>query len=372
MEVLTDQVATEQAAGPATAWRGPAVHSWDEFTALREVVVGDASNAHLPAADVSVWLTCYPDLSRSDLAAVHSGTFPRQVIDESNEDLDVLIASLRGLGVTTHRMPGVDHAARIASPDWASEGFYSYCPRDLTLVLGPAIIEAPSAMRGRYFELLGLRPLFRRYLTEGALWLAAPRPRLDDSLYEWDDDGRPLLGETEPVFDAANILRLGRDLFYQVSRSGNEMGLRWLQSTLRLLGDFRIHPLRGVYGNTHIDSTISLLRPGLALLNPARIVPDAVPAPLRGWDIIWCPPPEPRPTFLPHPLSEEWISMNLLMVNPGLAIVDADHPELIGLLERNGVDVLPHRLRHSRVLGGGFHCVTLDIVRDGGFEDYLC
>jgi len=63
--------------------------------------------------------------------------------------------------------------------------------------------------------------------------------------------------------------------------------------------------------------------------------------------------------------------MNLLMVGPGLAIADAGHPELLRELERHGIDVLPHRLRHARVLGGGFHCVTLDIVRDGGFEDYL-
>lgn len=372
MGALADQ-ADETGTAPAAVRDGRrAVHSWDEFTTLREVIVGDATGARLPPAEVSMWLSCFPDLSREELAGVRCGEFPRRVVEESNEDLDALVQSLRGLGVKTHRMPGVDHSAAIAGPDWTTEGFYAYCPRDLTLVMGPAIIETPSATRSRYFELLGLRPLFQRYLMEGALWLSAPRPRLDDSLFEWDDTGRPLLGETEPVFDAANILRLGRDVFYQVSRSGNEMGLRWLRSTLRLLGDFRIHPLRGVYGNTHIDSTISLLRPGLVLLNPARIKPDAVPEPLRGWDVIWCPPPEPAPTFLPYALSEPWISMNLLMVNPGLAVVDAGHPELIRALERHGVDVLPHRLRHARVLGGGFHCVTLDVVRDGGLEDYLC
>jgi glycine amidinotransferase len=352
------------------AGRAP-VHSWDEFTTLREVIVGDASNARLPPAEVSMWLSCYPDLTRDELAAVCCGEYPRQVIEESNEDLAVLADTLRGLGITTHRMPGMDHSAAITAPDWTAEGMYAYCPRDLTLVVGSAIIETPSATRARYFETLGLHPLFQQYMLDGAFWLSSPRPRLDDSLFEWDESGRPLLGESEPVFDAANVLRLGRDIFYQVSRSGNEKGLIWLQSTLRLLGDFRIHPLRGVYGNTHIDSTISLIRPGLALLNPARITPDSVPAPLRNWDIIWCPPPPPKRTLLPHPLSEKWISMNLLMAGPGLAIADADHPELLRELEKHQVDVLPHCLRHARVLGGGFHCVTLDIARDGGFEDYL-
>lgn len=35
-----------------------------------------------------------------------------------------------------------------------------------------------------------------------------------------------MLGETEPVFDAANVLRAGRDLYYLVSGSGNELGAR--------------------------------------------------------------------------------------------------------------------------------------------------
>jgi glycine amidinotransferase/scyllo-inosamine-4-phosphate amidinotransferase 1 len=33
------------------------------------------------------------------------------------------------------------------------------------------------------------------------------------------------------------------------------------------------------------------------------------------------------------------------------------------MLEDYNVLVLPLELRHSRTLGGGYHCVTLDIVR---------
>jgi glycine amidinotransferase len=360
-------------AGATTPVQGrPAVNSWDEFTTLREVIVGDATDAWMPDVDVSIWLSCYPEMTATEIAAVRRGAYPRRVIEESNEDLEVLTDTLRRLGVVTHRMPRADNAATISSPDWTTQGFYSYCPRDLTLVVGRAIIETPSVARARYFEVLGLHPLFNRKLKEGAIWFSAPRPRLDEALFEWDESGRPLLGETEPIFDAANILRLGKDIFYQVSRSGNETGLCWLRSTLALLGDFRVHPLRGIYGNTHIDSTIAFLRPGLLLLNPARISPDRVPQALRGWDIIWCPPPQPAPLPSLHPLSEEWITMNLLMVRPDLAIVDHSHLDLVHALERHGIEVLPHRLRHSRILGGGFHCVTLDLVRDGGHEDYLC
>ncbi|MFJ6134883.1 inosamine-phosphate amidinotransferase 1 [Kitasatospora sp. NPDC092286] len=353
------------------------VHSWDEFTTLREVVVGTAVGARLPGqSDPSSWLSCFPKTRAADLGSIPVGAYSQQVVEETEEDLDALVATLRGLGVTVHQPEVVDHAAEFAAPHWKADGgFHSYCPRDLTLVVGETVIEVASPMRARYFEVFGLRGLFQEYLRGGARWLAAPRPQLNDELFEFDADGLPLLGEAEPVFDAANVLRLGRDVFYQVSRSGNELGLRWLESTLGLLGDLRLHPLRDIYGYTHIDSTIALLRPGLVLLNPERISPETVPEPLRGWDILWCPPAEPSADSTEpepeHSLSESWISMNLLMVSPDTAIVESDQWSLIKQLEHAGITVLPHRLRHSRVLGGGFHCVTLDIRRDGGLEDYL-
>ncbi|GAA1438801.1 glycine amidinotransferase [Nocardiopsis tropica] len=358
------------AGGPRPAL--PAVHSWDEFTRLREVVVGDATHSRVPPlSDPSAWLNCYPELTPAELRGIGAGLFPRHVIEESNEDLAVLADTLRGLGVTVHQPPAVDHGVEYAGPGWRTTGRSSYCPRDLTLVVGSALIESPSPMRARYFEAFGWRPLFQDYLLRGAHWICAPRPRLDDSLFGTDEDGFPVLGEAEPAFEAANCLRLGRDVFYQVSRSGNELGLRWLESTLGLLGDVRVHPLRGVYEGTHIDSTVCLLRPGLVLLNPERIGPDTVPEPLKGWDVLWCPPMTGGPTAVPHTLSTPWVGMNLLMVDEGTAIVDGDQTELVRLLEGRGITVVPLRLRHSRVLGGGFHCVTLDTVREGGPEDYL-
>ncbi len=349
------------------------VNSWDEFSPLREVIVGDATHSRIPPqTDPSAWLNCYPELARSERERVQGGHFPERVIEETNEDLAVLVATLRDMGIVVHQPSAIDHEQEYGAPGWRSQGRTSYNPRDLTLIIGSTIVEAPSPVRARYFEVFGLRELFQDYMLAGAKWLAAPRPQLPDELFPTDESDFPVLGEAEPAFEAANVLRLGRDVFYQVSRSGNEIGLRWLESTLQLLGDIRVHPLRGIYEGTHIDSTICFLRPGLVLLNPERLSPDTIPAPLRDWDVLWCPPiEEPVPPMLPHTLSTPWVGMNLLMVSPEMAVVDQNQTQLIRLLEANGITVVPRRLRHSRVLGGGFHCVTLDTVRDGGPENYL-
>jgi N-dimethylarginine dimethylaminohydrolase len=54
-----------------------------------------------------------------------------------------------------------------------------------------------------------------------------------------------------------------------------------------------------------------------------------------------------------------------------LVVVDRDQRALIRLLEREGIDVIPLKLRHSKMLGGGFHCVTLDIRRAGTLQRYF-
>ena len=56
--------------------------------------------------------------------------------------------------------------------------------------------------------------------------------------------------------------------------------------------------------------------------------------------------------------------MNMLVVDPHTVICNADQPELIKTLQSYQFEVVPLRLRHSRTLGGGFHCVTLDLNRE--------
>lgn len=351
---------------------GRPAHSHDEFSTLVEVVVGTATGARLPEADPSSWLNLFGDLDARDVADIPTGPFPHRIVEETEEDLQGLVELLEDIGVIVHRPQPVDHAARFATPHWTSDGLYSYCPRDLTLVVGSTLIEAPSPMRARYHETDALRPLFQRYLRAGSAWIAAPKPRLLEDLYGLDPDGLPTLGESEPAFEAANVLRCGRDLFYLISGSGNELGLTWLTHTLAALDrGYTVHPVRGVYPHTHIDSTLALIRPGLLLANPARVTDDNLPPALRRWDRLWCPPmQESTPPATVHPLSSPWIGMNLLMVAPNLAIVDAAQHALITTLEHAGVDVLPHTLRHARVLGGGLHCVTLDTVRTGPLDTY--
>lgn len=345
------------------------VWSCNEWDPLEEVIVGNPLRARYPTADPSTRVAEFPD---RPLEEIPQGPFPPRVIEETEEDLDAFVAVLTKLGITVRRPETWPHEAPFSTIHWESRGYYNYCPRDLLLVIADQIIETPNVIRSRSQETFSYRALMVDYLRSGARWFSAPRPMLLDSLFEVDLT-RPTPLDHEPAFDAANVLRLGRDLIYLVSGTGNRLGGRWLQA---MLGEtYRVHFLEDVYFGSHIDTTLVALRPGLLLCNPARVSDETLPKILKQWDVVYSPPMENTgrydADYLRRSIGSDWIDMNVLSINPGLVVVDQDQTALIRLLEKNGLDVIPLKLRHSKLLGGGFHCVTLDVRRKGTLERYF-
>jgi len=345
------------------------VWSCNEWDPLEEVIVGNPLKARFPTADLSTRLAEFPDRS---LADIPQGAFPQQIIEETEEDLNAFVEVLQGQGVTVRRPDTWPHDETFSTINWESEGYYNYCPRDVMMVIGDNIIETPNVIRSRYQETFSYRTLLMEYLKSGAKWYSAPKPMLLDSLFDVDLK-KPMPRNDEPAFDAANILRLGRDLIYLVSATGNELGGQWLQTILG--DDFRVHFLKDVYYGSHIDSTFVALRPGLILCSPARVNDDTLPEVLKQWEVIYSPPMENTGGFdadyLSKSIGSKWIDMNLFSINPNLVVVDRDQTALIKLLEKHGLDVIPLKLRHSKMLGGGYHCVTLDTRRKGTMQRYF-
>jgi N-dimethylarginine dimethylaminohydrolase len=198
-------------------------------------------------------------------------------------------------------------------------------------------------------------------MNECARWISAPKPMLKDDTYQRTDLTKLTLTESEPVFDAANILRSNNDILYLVSNTGNKLGGKWLQN---LLGDqYKVHILENMYSYSHLDSTIALLREGLCLLNPERVNENNIPEILKSWDKIWSPPMVDI-SYHKVERASVWVGINLLSIDENTVIVDNRQTELIKELKKYNIDALDCKLRHSRTLGGSFHCVTADMIRD--------
>ncbi|GAA4080223.1 hypothetical protein GCM10022233_70520 [Streptomyces shaanxiensis] len=103
---------------------------------------------------------------------------------------------------------------------------------------------------------------------------------------------RYILTEFEPVFDAADFVRAGRDLFVTRSNVTNRMGIEWLG---RHLGPvYRIHEIESRCRTPmHIDTTFVPLAPGKALVNPEYIDVGRLPDVLSNVGHPGCPRARP-------------------------------------------------------------------------------
>jgi glycine amidinotransferase len=300
-----------------------------------------------------------------------------------------------------------ENSPQFQTPNWSAAGFDIYNVRDLHIVFGDTLIASAPSSRFRLFETYALQDLlYENFFADGFKWISAPLPKLkgdyvheiqkprtdlesvEDNLHQRLSHGLSerfhYLDNDEVIFDAANIIRLGRDVLFLVSSTGNHKAVQWLQNVLG--ADYRVH-VTHAYRSSHLDSTILPLRPGMVLLNGARVNEDTCPAVLQGWDKLYftdvAPVPEAEVEFhksvrLPvyeqlrekgiasslNHISSPWAGLNVLCLDPGTLLVHDRQTEMIKALEAKKFTVIPVRMRHCYTMLGGLHCATLDVVRD--------
>jgi scyllo-inosamine-4-phosphate amidinotransferase 1 len=299
----------------------------NEWGQLRRVVVGDATWANWPVNDTVYRQEAQNSLWTETPAPV--GPVPQWIIDETNEDLAQLCAVL------------TQHGAEVVRPTARNfqkhDGLYNYCPRDRFLIWGNTVVD-PVMMypcRDQEYE------CYTDILEDANRIIHMPRN-----------------GENM-VLDAANVLRLGNSMLMLESASGNRAAYDWM------CDHFPAVPIElcNFYSGVHIDSTVVALREGLVLLNGSRVNDANCPRVFDDWEKIYVTDVAAQ-NFYQYPYASKWIGLNMLSINPETVIVDAAQTDLIRTLEQRNFTVIPLTLRHSRTLGGGFHCVTLDLVRD--------
>ena len=303
------------------------VNSRNEWDPLEAVIVGSATNANWPATDPvfaremanSSWTETKPPVGRVDPA----------IVDQTNRELDTLCETLLRYGTTVYRPKPMDFPKR--------DGMYNYCPRDRLLVAGNTVVDVNMMYPCRNQEIEN----YYRLLGDAGNIFTMPR-------------------DQDMTLDAANICRLGDTWLFLQSASGNIAAYFWLK---KMFPKINIE-LCNFYAGVHIDSTITPLREGLVMLNASRVTPQNCPQAFKDWEKIWVTDEMIVPqSFDKFPYASKWIAMNMLVLDPETVIIDAAQTQLINVLKSKGIDSIPLTLSHSRTLGGGFHCVTLDTRR---------
>lgn len=350
-----------------------AVQSHNDWDPLEEIFIGTARGAVLPTMNKSVHSFSYATYTEEQLKGLE-GHHPIEVVEEAEEDLNLFAETLQKLGIKVYRPTPADHSMEFSSPDWTTTGWYSFCPRDLLLPLNNAIIECSSPMRARQYETRVYYDYLYQQMQEGVQWIKSPSPVLKDDLYQLDDFSLPTVKNKEIIWEAPNIVRLGKDLLYQVSNTGTMLGYQWLKTIVEPMG-YKLHLAENFYFFAHFDSTVIPLRPGLVMFNAERCSPDHYPKIFEKWDKIFVGMEDlVAPSCnLPGGVSpcSPWIGLNLLSINPNLVVIDKDQVPLMKILSKYGIESIPLPARQARSMSGGFHCNTLDVKRKGSLESYF-
>lgn len=302
------------------------ISSHNEWDPLKEVVVGSATNANWPVNDPVFSQEKSKTLWKE--TPVPSGPVPQHVIDEANEDLQILADTLTQLGVKVHRPSDMNFQEL--------DGMYNYCPRDRLIVAGDTVVDTAMMYPCRDQEIQALYEV----VNSAKDFKTMPRDR-------------------RMILDAANVCRLGKTWLYLISHSGNEIALSWLRNQFP---DIDIETC-SFYSGVHIDSTVTPLREGFVVLNGSRVNQQNCPRVFGDWEKLWVTEVEHQ-DFYQYPYASNWIGLNMLSVDGTHVIVDRKQTKLMKDLESHGFVPIPLELRHSRTLGGGFHCVTLDLHRE--------
>ena len=360
------------------------VNSWNDFDSLRHVIVGRADFTCIPPTEPATEAKIPEE---SDMRGLW-GPRPLHTVEAANRQLDTLTQGLEEKGVRVDRPTPIQWNQAVTTPDFMTGTMFGCMPpRDVLLTVGKEILSAPMSFRCRYWEYLAYHDLMQRYFDEDPefRWEQAPRPRLTDEVYQVGYFDEITLEERlrrtaaldfvttehEPLFDAADVLRIGKDLFCQHGLTTNRRGMEWLK---RHYPDHRVHAVNfpGDPYPIHIDATFVPLRPGLVMNNPKRPLPAEQRRIFEAndWEIIDAAQPA---NDKPPPLcySSVWLSMNVLVVNHQTVIVEASEVHQMDQLDKLQFEVIPMPFRDAYPFGGGLHCATADVFREGKCEDYF-
>ncbi|KAK2565250.1 Glycine amidinotransferase, partial [Acropora cervicornis] len=331
------------------------VCSYNEWDPLEEVIVGRVEGATVPEFTVEVKANTY-EKNWPFFDRFGGQSFPKEHLKKAQTEVEEFCSVLHQEGVTVRRPDAMNFSEAYKTPDFQSSGMYAAMPRDVLLVVGDEIIEAPMAWRSRFFEYRAYRSLINEYFKQGAKWTTAPKPTMSDDLYDQ-------LYPMRTVEDRHRLAAQGKFVT-------NNLGIEWMRRHLGERG-YRVHKLSFDDPNPmHIDATFNIIGPGLVLSNPDRPCHQIEMFHKAGWTVVK--PPNPLiPDTHPLWMSSKWLSMNVLMLDPKRVVVEKNEKTTQKMFESLGIQCVPVSLRFANSLGGGFHCWSCDVRRRGTLECYF-
>ena len=338
---------------------------WTNWDPLKEVVVGN----------------CFEGHARNKLA---------HILQETKEDLDALAEYLTKLGVRVHRPTVTRYPENINLGNFkVKHATAPIVPRDQYLVYGNTVYQTYTSMPDRYLDSVNYNHIFKELFDRGHNWISQPPPVLDTLVGKWWAEGDKIYGEQlkeQVLWHTATMFKCGDKLVTNTNGPGTQAGLEWMKRNLP--ADTIVN-----VGNTH-QQGFGHIDHGWFMTNDNLVFcvnKDWVPEPLRNKQIV-----ELQDHFekfddtkfiadyqsTDGKFSDAWIDKwltewkgyaqevffdsNVLVVDSHNVIFSNCQLGIFKIMEQHGINCHVVPQRHGLFWEAGIHCLTLDLVREGG------
>ncbi len=355
---------------------------YTEFWKLKKIIVWNVQKYNLDTLDRTFKIAYEENLKLSNFDEYSDYKIDKQKIIERTEDLDHLAQLLEELWVEVYRPNELKEFITFKTlfSRWVLNSVAN--PRDICLIHGKYIIETPSVWTKRFFEGQLLYDVFFDLFDRlKYIWISVPKPllsqdKIDKEYWKIKRDFKNFDRKKYDIaFDAANILKIGKDLIFNISTYNHELWADWLQRFL--WDDYSVHKVYNLDDN-HIDGKLNVLSPWVFLSYDSStedFLREQLPEKFRDWKILFT---EWMDREIIDNTASTYMQLtsvrgswtNVLSIDENTVLCLDTATETIALLEQNNYTVIPVQLRHCELFGWWLHCATLDIEREDACMDY--
>ena len=127
------------------------------------MIVGCVEGACIPKLTIEVKANTY-EKHWPFYEANGGKSFPIEHLEKAKKEIEEFCHILKAEGIKVRRPEVMNFSEDYKTPDfYSSSGLYAAMPRDILMVIGDEIIEAPMAWRTRFFEYRAYRSLLKEY-----------------------------------------------------------------------------------------------------------------------------------------------------------------------------------------------------------------
>ena len=389
------------------------INSWDEFQQLEELVLGSLYESSF-----------FDDVKNPKIRGAL-----KNIIDETHEDLDNFKSTMNSHGITVYQATTKEMGYKDSIMDYVNvDGQLGYKknvgddffhtgvsaslipnpplqPRDDSIVMGNKILCTDP----KTFATSRMIPMFKKWFGNENVDTSVAD---NDMLFIRSDKNlknflqkENLEATEENLSNARQKNKLGGFCSPNLTRIGKTCLVDTWQTPGVVEEFLSINAPEFNYKKItiggHNDAIFSVIKPGLVVatreLTPYKHIFD-------GWDIIWFEDPNwdnvrhfrelrfknhgkwwvpgeetnDEFTYFVEGFLNNWVGqadetifdVNCLVVDDRHVVVNSDNPYLIDNLRKHQMEPIVCPLRHSFFWDGGWHCLTLDVKRNGEQTDY--